>query len=339
MKKMIAVLLILFAGISIGFGEEANVKVTDQLGREIILPHEADRVVSLWPEATRVVFALGAEDKIVGIDSSSKTCPILKTAFPEINETPDVGSSTSGTLSNEAIAKLNPDVIFMSTDNPDLSDRIQKSLGVPVVCVRFNPPPSRKYSFDLFSIIGKCVGKEARGEEVKSYLEQNMSEVISVTSKLPDSEKPKVYVTFAYDLLKTIGYFDVVDLAGGKNIDLAGGKKDAWVTVSLEDLNKWNPDVIILHGFGNFAPQDVLNDSNWQQITAVKNKRVYKLTLGWTGFDPAGFVVNVMLMAKVFHPDKFDINVENEANQIFEEVYGVEGLYGKLKGRYGLSDI
>jgi len=338
---ILTILLAGFMGLAIllaGYVEqkEFGIKIVDQAGREVEIG-KVERIVSLWPEATRVLFALGIGDRIVGLDSYSKTCPILIRAFPEIRNVTDVGSPLRGTLSIEKLAQLKPDIIFMRTDDPELADKLQESLGVPVVCVRMHPPPERKVSFDMITIIGKCVGKEKRAEEIKNYLERKLSEITSVTSKIPDSERPKVYQAFAFDLLKTIGYFDVIELAGGKNVAESGSKEQPWYTVSLEDLLRWNPDIIILHGFGRFMPEDVLNDPNWQQIKAVKEGKVYRLTLGWAGWDPAGFVINVMQNAKAFHPDRFTFDIEEESNDIFKFVYGVDSLYTKLKDDYKLS--
>jgi len=110
--------------------------------------------------------------------------------------------------------------------------------------------------------------------------------------------------------------------------------------VSFEDLLHWNPDIIILHGFGKFMPEDILNDPNLQQIKAVKEGRVYRLTLGWAGWDSTRFIVCVLQYAKVFHPDKFgSINVEEEVNRIFKFVYDVNDLYTKLKNDFKLSNI
>lgn len=333
------VLVILLSGLWTGCAEseKEGAKITDQLGREVQVPAKVDRVVSLWPEATRVLYALGAGGKIVGLDTDSKTCPILTRAFPEVGDVVDVGSPMKGTLSMEKLAQVKPDIVFVRTDDPELADRVQESLGVPVVAVRMHPPPQRKISFEMIAITGKCIGEEERANEIKGYLEQKLSDVTSVTSKLPDWEKPSVYQAFAHDLLKTIGYFDVIELAGGKNA--AEGAKEAWYTVSLEDVLRWNPEIIILHGFGRFEPQDVSNDPQWRPVKAVKEGKVYKLTLGWTGYDPGGFVIQCLAFAKVFHPDKFDFNLESEANEIFKELYGIDELYTKLKKDYKLSDI
>lgn len=334
-------LMILMIGMPLmGCGGKAkeSAEITDQAGRIVQLPEKVKSIVSLWPEATRVIYALGAQDMLVGVDSDSKSCPILSKAFPDVKDLRDLGSPMKGTFSMESLAGSSPDIVFTRTDDLELADKIQENLGIPVVCVRVHPMLGKEYSFDLFTIVGKCVGKEKAGKELQDYLEQQMSRVTSITSGIPDSGRPAVYQAFAQDLLKTIASFDVIDLAGGRSVSEGGGKAAAWYSVSFEDILRWDPDIVILHGFGRFKPEDLYSDPGWQQIKAVRERKVFKLTLGWSGWDPAGFVVNVMQNAKVFHPDRFgELNVEEEANMIFERTYGVKGLYTEVKNEYGLS--
>jgi iron complex transport system substrate-binding protein len=318
--------------------ETEKIIIVDQIGREVEIPKKVERIVSLWPEATRVLFALGVGDKIVGLDSNSKKCPILTRAFPEVKDLPDLGSPARGTLNLEKLAELKPDIVFMRTEDIELANKIQNTFGIPVVCVRMNPPPDRNTSLEIISVIGKCVGKEERAKEIRDYLEQKLSMVTSVTSKISDEEKPKVYPANPYDLLKVIARADDVILAGGKC--LANVKRESWsYTVSFEDVAKWNPDVILLHAVGRFMPEDLEKDPNWKQIKAVKEGRVYRILFGYLGKDPGLFVINVLTDAKIFHPDKFNYDVEKEGNEIFKKLYGVDGLYTKLKEDYKLSDV
>jgi len=342
MKKLILILLILpilVIGCSKGkeSEKETKIRIIDQMEREVEVPPRVERVVSLWPEATRVLLALGVEDKIVGLDSYSKTCPILTRVFPRIKDITDVGSSIGGTISVEKIAQLKPDIIFMWAYDPELADKLQKSLGVPVVCVRMHPS-KKMISFDMLTIIGKCVGKESKAEEIKNYLEQKLFKITSVTSKIPDSKRPKVYPVDPRDLLKVLARSEYVNLAGGKNLADVG-RKGMGYTVSLEDLLHWNPDVITLSGFAKLKPEDILKNSRWQKIKAVREGKVYKLMLGWVGYGPAMSVINVMSAAKVFYPDRFDFDLEKEANEIFKFVYGIDNLYTELKNTYRLSDV
>ncbi len=346
MRKILPVLILLIVTSTL-LGcvqqEEAKIKIVDQAGREVEVPAKVERIVSLWPEATRTLFALGVEDKIVGLDSDSKKCPILTGAFPEkIDAISDIGSSIRGTLSLEKLAELKPDVVFVRTEDVELANKIQETFGIPVVCVRVSPPPEHEFSFEIISIIGKVVGKEERAEELKSYLERKMEIVTSVTSQIPNSEKPKVYETRADSVLIAHAWAgSPIKYAGGINIvhEAMPDAKSPWVTVSVEDVLRWNPDVIILHAFGKWNPEDILNDPNWQAVKAVKENRVYKLLMGWTGWYPEGFVINIIAYAKVLHPEKFSYDVEEEANEIFKFVYGVDGLYTKLKEDYNLSEV
>jgi len=322
--------------------QPSGIEITDQLGRKVYVK-KAERIVSLWPEATRVLFALGAGDKIVGLDSSSRICPFLTKAFPQIRNVADVGN-VMGTLSLEKIAELNPDVVFMYTDNPELAENIQTTLNVPVVCVRFNPPSTKDWSYDIISIIGSVIGRQEKASKLRAYLEQKLSEVTSVTSALPDSKKPKVYVTMSYDPLITLTWSSEVDYAGGINVAKNINATRPWMKVSLEQVIAWSPDIIIIPGIcipgrKGIAPEDLLNNPDWQAINAVKNGKVYKVTwLGFFGFDPAGTVISTFQRAKLFHPNLFkNLDVEREGNEIFKVVYGVDGLYTKLKKESGSS--
>jgi iron complex transport system substrate-binding protein len=317
--------------------EETGVTVVDQLGR-VVHVKRAERIVSLWPEATRVLFALGVGNKVVGLDTHSRTCPILTRAFPWIKNVTDVGSITAG-FDLEKIAQLKPDVIFTRTDDPKFVEDLQAKLGVPVIAVRFNPPGKEKeWNFDIITVIGKAVGRENRAKELREFLEKKLHEITNITSKIPESKKPKVYQAFAHDLLTTLVWPSEIIYAGGINVAYNPQSPTPWAKVSLEQIIAWNPDIIILHGFGKWSPEDLYRDPNWQQIKAVREHRVYKLTLGWAGWDPAGIVIQVLQCAKVFHPDIFkELDVEAEANKVFKFVYGVDGLYTRLKKDYGLS--
>lgn len=346
MRRLLPVLILLIAisailGFTI-FGyvhhKEAKIKIVDQAGREVEVPAKVERIVSLWPEATRVLFALGVEDKIVGLDSDSKKCPILTRAFPDkLEAVPDAGSAVRGTLNIEKLAELKPDIVFVRAEDKELADKIQQTLGIPVVCVRmdkFNPPQT---TFDIITIIGKCVGKDDRAREIKQYLEGKIEKVRSVTSKIPNTERPKVYVASPYDLNSVITLATDIENAGGKSLSV---HSKSWTcSVSFEQIASWNPDIIILHGVGRFTPDDLKKDPNWQNIKAVKENKVYRIFFGYTGKDPGLFVINVLSEAKIMYPDKFNYNVEKEANDIFKTLYGVNGLYSSLREDFKLSKV
>ncbi len=338
MKKL--ALLLLVALVIAGCAQKpvSNNKITivDQAGRTVEIPKKVNRIVSLWPEATRVLFALGVQNKIVGLDSDSKKDPILNAAFSaELKNIPDVGSPVRGTLSLEKLAKLKPDLIFVRTEDKDLANKIQQMLGVPVVCVRmdkFNPP---RTSFDIITVIGKCVGREKRAEELVKYFESKIDFVKSKVSKIPENKRPKVYVASPFNLNSEVALATSVKIAGGRSLSIYCR---SWVcTVSFEQIAKWNPDVILLHAFGKYSLKTLRNNPEWSKIKAVEEGRVYRILFGYVGKDPGLFVINVLTEAKVFYPNIFHYNLDKIANDIFKEEYGVSGMYTKLKNEFKLS--
>ncbi len=179
--------------------------------------------------------------------------------------------------------------------------------------------------------------EEERAREIRDFLEQKVNEIEAVTAKMPDEEKPKVYVASPYNLNSVVALATDVEIAGGKTLSVYC---KSWACgVSFEQIASWNPDVILLHAYSRFMPEDLKKSPDWQKIEAVKEGRVYRILFGYTGKDPGLFVVNVLTEAKVIHPDKFDYNLEKEANAIFRELYGVDGLYTKLKEDFKLSEV
>jgi len=80
-------------------------------------------------------------------------------------------------------------------------------------------------------------------------------------------------------------------------------------------------------------------NTDWQELKAIKEKKVGKVFIGYVGYDPALLVVQTLHMAKILHPDKFDFDFEQDANDVFEVIYGVDGVYSALEDELGLSKV
>ena len=332
-------------------GKEKELTLVDEVGfdRVVTIPRPVERVVSLIPEATRVIIALGDADKLVGIDScalryfNSDEYTAFAKAYPEGKELPDVGGITEPNL--ELIVSLEPDVIFGGWSySSEAADSTQEKTGIPVVCVY-----TRKTMENLtteIEIIGKVIEQEKEAEELVSYFKEKIDKVTEATSDIANSEKPKVYLAFWSDLTKTPVVYEPLDIAGGINAagECAPGGS-GWLPaamgteVSIEQIIDWNPDIIlIMHGSSKSKPtiEDVMSDPRLQTIDAVKNRKVY-YTLGMCcGWDHPRVFTEMMYMAKRCHPDKFeDLDLEAEGNEIFERFYGVDGLWTEFATNIG----
>ena len=81
---------------------------------------------------------------------------------------------------------------------------------------------------------------------------------------------------------------------------------------------------------------EVLSDPVLQNVNAVKNRRVYSIRIGLSGWGALGAQLSSLnYLAKLFHPDKFEnLDVEEEGNEIWEHLYGVDGLYTEMAEEY-----
>lgn len=317
----------------------------DNLGRTVEVPLRAERILSLQPEITRIIVALGAGDRLVGLDYFLRRDDhLFRTIYPEQASLPVV-SRPDDSVNKEAIAALSPDVIFASPSEFLVPDSIERALGIPVVA------HSSQGSFDRLleeiELVGRVTGLETRAKELADHFRENIAAIARAMSSLPAEEKPKVYLAFWSSLLRTPVSYEPVNAAGGENV--AAGLLPSFTgspgtVVTIEQILKWDPDIILVHG--NFLPRErqvtveqVLADKRLSSVKAVRNGQVFYTFGYWYWWDPAEVAVETLYLAKIFHPGKFsDIDLEAAGNTIFEKFYGQAGLFSKLCEVLGFHD-
>ena len=336
--------------------------------KELTFIDMADRIVTINKPIERVALAdlqdgintlvqLGAEDKIVGItegikkqgygqlinpEPSSWWTP-LQVVAPGLKDLPTVGTWNDPNL--ESILSLEPDVVFAyCARDLGTGNTIQDKTGIPTVCLTNLGGSSfaKLDNLEIYRLIGEIVGKEERGEELISYTNEKVEEITDVTSEIPDSERPRVYMAaWMVYLTKTPLHYDPIDVAGGMNVAKGSEADFIMVEVSKEQIIAWNPDIILIHRvptskshvWGN-KREDILTDPDLQTVKAVKNERVYYTKGFCAGWDPATGVAETLYLAKLFHPNKFeDVDVAEDCNKILERFYGVDGLYTEMAER------
>jgi len=315
-------------------GKEKRLTLVDQADRTVTVNMPVERVVAPSVANMRIIIQCGGVDKLVGVSAYIDKYAdkmVCVAAYPKLKELPFVGYK--GQENYELMVSLKPDVIFTSST---YADETQETTGIPVVSIS-TPSYYEAGSFEAYRLVGKIIGTGERVEELTSYTNEKFDEVTEVTSQIPESEKPRVYFCHAHrakDITRAVVKYDPLDMAGGINVaeELWQGSGSTVVDVSKEQVIKWNPDIILLHGFGKthtaFSIESVLADPDLQTVNAVKNRNI-NYTKGWyIGWDPATGVAETFYMAKLFHPEKFkDLDVEKEGNEILKRFYGADGLY------------
>ncbi len=325
---------------SITSGKAVKLTLIDNEGTMVTLDAPVNRVAALFLGGLRPIIHLNSIDKINGVGSSILALPagnvVELYAHPELKDLPGIG--TYSDPSQEAIISLNPDVICgdVHTDK-ETSKSVSRNADVPFV---YSNPSNESFyeedgAFETWRWVSLILGKDEqeRAEELIGYCDGKIGKIEEVISKVPDKDKPKIYLACHRGLTITSNVYEPIEIAGGVNVaeDMSANYKGGMTEVSKEQIIDWDPDVILITCYSKdnwITLDEVLSDQALQTVSAVKNKRVYN-TKGWyAGWDPATGLCECIYMARLFYPEKFeDLDVEAECNEVLEEFYGVDGLY------------
>lgn len=250
----------------------ANDTVNDDYGRTVVVPARPQRVVSLSPAVTEIMFALGADDVLVG---RTDFC-----TYPQEAESiPSIGGISN--LNIEKILSLQPDLVISgSMVGKKVTDQMD-AMGTPMVCVIEKPKFEALY--DNILAIGRLVGKEHEADSLNEVLccelkALNDHDSTAACKTLNQQTGPSVYyvVGFGAGGNFTAGgntfINDIINFAGGHNI---AKDIDGW-SYSLEALMKENPDFIIVRredsaAFCSMKPYNTLRAVRQNHVIGIES--------------------------------------------------------------------
>lgn len=298
---------------------EDQIVLTDQAGREVVLEGPAQSIVSCYYISTYAAIALGAEDRVVGLEKKADTRPIYQMAAPELLEKPQVG--TMKELDVEATAALEPELVIMPQALVDYADTLTQ-LGIPVLVVN---PESHEALVEMLQLMGTALGLEDRAEALTSYYQEQLDRMAELTQ---DTEAPVVYMgsnsTFLATAPASMYQSTLIRQAGGVNAgDSLEG--DYWTDVSYEDVLAMAPQVIVLPAGAEYTVQDVVEDPQLSALPAVQDGAVYQMPGGieeWDSPVPSG-ILGTMWMTSVLHPDVYPFEeFTADAQDFYQTFYG-----------------
>jgi iron complex transport system substrate-binding protein len=268
----------------------------------VTLPAPAQKIVSLAPSNTEILFYLGAGSQVIGRDEFSD--------FPaEAKSLPSVGGSM-GKYNLEAIANLKPDLVLAANINTPEQVKALADLNLNVFYLA-NPADINGMYANL-QIVAKLVGKEAQAETLIQSLKGRVDAVTAKLSKV--TTKPRVYYELDFSNPAkpyTAGPGSFVDSllvqAGGENI--AAGLKGQYAEISVEEIVAKNPQVILLGdtAYSNppVTPENTAQRPGWEALDAVKNKQVFAFDDNLVSRPTARLVDALEAIAKLVHPEAF----------------------------------
>lgn len=276
------------------------ITLIDGLGREVKLAQPAQRIVSLAPSNTEILFAIGAGELLVGRDDFSDY-PAEAAAITSIG-------SLYPQANAEAIVALKPDLVLAAgITSPDEIEKLA-DLGLTVYATRFNVQLEDIYN-DIIAV-GILTGHSA---EAQTLVTDMQTRVEAVTKAVATAERPVVFYEIdATDPAKpwTAGPGSFIDslitLAGGTNVGRSA--QDAYAQLSLEELIAQNPSIIVLGSatFGGQTPELVAARAGWADIAAVKENQVYVFDDNLVSRPGPRVVEGLEQLAKLFHPELFE---------------------------------
>ncbi len=274
---------------------------TDGLGRETVFDAPAQRVVSLAPSNTEILFAVGAGGQVVGRDSFSD--------YPaEALNVPDIGGGF-GTLDTETILASDPDLVLAGNLTPSEQVKALEDLGLNVFVL--GNPADLAGMYENLRIVAQITGHAYETEELIASLEAREAAVLEKLSGV--TERPLIL----YELDGTDpnapwvpgpGTFidTIITMAGGNN--LGASLEGEWVQVSIEALIEKDPELILLGDaqWGGVTPEMVKARGGWDALTAVQQGKVYPFDDNLVSRPGPRLVDGLEALAKLLHPELFE---------------------------------
>lgn len=251
-------------------GEEADrtlypLTVVDDTGAEMTIEQAPQRIVSISPSQTEILFALGLGDRVVGIGEYDN--------YPEeALEKPRVGNLQGNP---EAILTIEPDIVFAGVSLNGSVVQYLRDLGITVYATE---PVTIDEVIDSILKIGEITDAQIEAQAVAEKMRADKQYVLDRVSEIPEDQKKKVYIE--YSPLWTAGKGSFMDelivTSGGINI---ASELDQWAQISSEAVIEANPDVIIYADITDYETGKPLAEliktrPGWSPIEALKNDAI-----------------------------------------------------------------
>lgn len=237
--------------------------ITDDIGREVTLSARPERIVSLLPSLTEILFALDGGERVVGV---TNWCNYPQEALSR-EKVGDLFSPNT-----EKILALEPDLILTGR-----SETLAETLafleitGIPYIVV--DPQNFAEIAASVIRV-AEIIDAPEQGQVIAEELQQGRAAMAGKLKLVSNSGAPSVFVLLDTEALYTVGdgefLADMIAMAGGQNA--AAGQGQGYIQLSEEVFFGLDPDIIIC----TFPmSKQVLAKPAWQDLQAVKNGRVY----------------------------------------------------------------
>ena len=266
--------------------------VFDDLGRLVAINGTPQRIVSLAPSNTEILFALGLEDKVVGV---TDWCDYP----PEALDKEKVGSYDTPDI--EKIVALNPDLVLVAYGTT--MDVINNMVGLGLTVFGIKTTDLDDLLNDI-KTVGEITDKEVEAQALTSEMESRIQAVTNQTEEL--EERPRVFYITWHDPLWTVGagtfIHKLIEKGGGVNIC---GNLTGDLTISIEEVVARDPEIIITSSWLGVY-EWAMNETALNVTDARQNDRMYTCDDNLIQRPAPRLVKGLEWFAYFIHPEIFE---------------------------------
>ena len=241
-----------------------EITFTDAGGNQVTIRQAPERVVSLVPSATEILFALGADDAVKGITYHGTH---LENAWKK----KVVGGYVQPSM--EAVKALEPDLVLVSGMHEDIRDTLSEN-RIPAVQIGID---SVSRSFETIELLGTVFDREKQAAELTASIREKMNLIEQKIRSIASDERKRVMRLMGREKLMTPGddsfQNGMIRLAGGIPPQL--GRTGDVVTMTKQEWIDFNPQVVYGCGGDKELWNRIRKKDGWKQVDAVQNNRFY----------------------------------------------------------------
>lgn len=309
-------------------GDSSVRQVTDAAGNVVEVPADISKIAVTPLPWSSVIYAIdGTAERMVCINPGAMkayTGSYFETLAPDYANLDTTCIGTDFSINMEEMVNKGIQAVVIWDYQTDEAAQL-KELGIVPVMVKNETVEELQASFRA---IGQLLGKEDRAQEFIDLYGDTYEKIQSYQEQVDSSDKPKVlYLRNSELKLQGNDNFikEALDMAGADNV--AADISD----ITMEEILKINPDIILLSWFDTFTPDDLYNNTidgqDWSNVKAVQEKHVYKTPIGIYRWDAPGVETPLMMMwlATLIQPEIFaDIDMNQEISSYFKNYFNVD---------------
>ena len=277
---------------------EVTLPTKDRSGKEITLPKEATKIISLVPSTTEVIEDLGKTDQLIAVDTQSSTM------MTDLKKLPQMDMMA---VDAEKLIALKPQIVYVNDINLASSESVWKQVeDAGITVVNIPTSTSIKAIKEDVQFIADSLSEHEKGQKLIKTMDQEIDEVAKIGKTI---KKPKTVLSEVAALPDIYSFGngtflnEMIETIGAKNV-LANEK--GWLPVTEEAAIAAKPEVILTNvNYMKDPAKEILARKNWENVPAVQNKEVFEIDNMSSSLPNNHITKALKQMAKAVYPEEY----------------------------------